>query len=158
LRLWACGQRASVVQAQRHVCDPVPYEKRIHDQQRRILFATGRPTRAGLGKGPAQAQRGASPVAKKSILDDSEIRDRLSFTLSRSGTGCFARRWRFGQHLEAEGYIARGGQIIDATIVRCPSSATRRTRTRRSRPPQGFDGSTRQPIQQCSGRELHEDT
>src|SRR5262249_43264393 len=23
---------------------------------------------------------------------------------------------RFGQHLEAEGYIARGGQIIDATI------------------------------------------
>src|SRR5262249_35269246 len=24
---------------------------------------------------------------------------------------------RFGQHLEAEGYIARGGQIIDATIV-----------------------------------------
>ena len=101
MRLWACGQRASVVQAQRHVCDPVPYEKRIHDQQRRILFATGRPTRAGLGKGPAQAQRGASPVAKKSILDDSEIRDRLSFTLSRSGIGCFAMRWRFGQHLEA---------------------------------------------------------
>jgi transposase, IS5 family len=24
---------------------------------------------------------------------------------------------RFGQHLEAAGYIARGGQIIDATIV-----------------------------------------
>src|SRR5467141_2279608 len=38
---------------------------------------------------------------------------------------------RFGQHLEAEGYIARGGQIIDATIE---SSATRRRRTRRSRP------------------------
>src|SRR5213075_2553603 len=27
---------------------------------------------------------------------------------------------RFGQHLEAEGYIARGGQIIDATIVTVP--------------------------------------
>ena len=27
---------------------------------------------------------------------------------------------RFGQHLEAEGYIARGGQIIDATIVSAP--------------------------------------
>jgi len=46
-------------------------------------------------------------------------------------SGCFARRWRraglidqlferFGQHLEAEGYIARGGQIIDATIVSVP--------------------------------------
>ena len=27
---------------------------------------------------------------------------------------------RFGQHLETEGYIARGGQIIDATIVSVP--------------------------------------
>ena len=27
---------------------------------------------------------------------------------------------RFGQHLEAKGYIARGGQIIDATIVSAP--------------------------------------
>jgi len=27
---------------------------------------------------------------------------------------------RFSQHLEAEGYIARGGQIIDATIVSVP--------------------------------------
>jgi transposase, IS5 family len=27
---------------------------------------------------------------------------------------------RFGQHLEAGGYIARGGQIIDATIVSVP--------------------------------------
>src|SRR5204863_7691278 len=27
---------------------------------------------------------------------------------------------RFGQHLEAAGYIARGGQIIDATIVSVP--------------------------------------
>jgi hypothetical protein len=27
---------------------------------------------------------------------------------------------RFGRHLEAAGYIARGGQIIDATIVPVP--------------------------------------
>jgi hypothetical protein len=27
---------------------------------------------------------------------------------------------RFGQHLEAAGYIARGGQIVDATIVSVP--------------------------------------
>src|SRR6202023_1839011 len=26
----------------------------------------------------------------------------------------------FGQHLEAKGYIARGGQMVDATIVRVP--------------------------------------
>ena len=31
-----------------------------------------------------------------------------------SMSGLFAR---FGEHLEAAGYIARGGQIIDATIV-----------------------------------------
>jgi IS5 family transposase len=27
---------------------------------------------------------------------------------------------RFGQHLEAKGYIARGGQMVDATIVPVP--------------------------------------
>src|SRR3989442_15787282 len=27
---------------------------------------------------------------------------------------------RFGQHLQAQGYIARGGQIVDATIVSAP--------------------------------------
>lgn len=27
---------------------------------------------------------------------------------------------RFGQHLEAKGYLARGGQIVDATIVAAP--------------------------------------
>jgi hypothetical protein len=31
---------------------------------------------------------------------------------------------RFGQHLEAKGYIARGGQMIDATIVPVPSNVT----------------------------------
>ena len=29
---------------------------------------------------------------------------------------------RFGQHLEAKGYIARGGQMVDATIVPVPKS------------------------------------
>lgn len=37
---------------------------------------------------------------------------------------------RFGQHFEATAYIARGGQIIDATIVSAPKQATRRRRTR----------------------------
>jgi IS5 family transposase len=41
---------------------------------------------------------------------------------------------RFGQHLQAKGYIARGGQIVDATIVSAPGSATRKRRTKRSRP------------------------
>jgi IS5 family transposase len=30
---------------------------------------------------------------------------------------------RFGQHLEAKGYIARGGQMVDATIVPVPKAA-----------------------------------
>jgi hypothetical protein len=29
---------------------------------------------------------------------------------------------RFGQHLEAAGYFARGGQIIDATVCRSPAA------------------------------------
>src|SRR3979409_1004304 len=41
---------------------------------------------------------------------------------------------RFGQHLEAEGYIARGARSLTPRLCRCPSSATRRRRTRRSRP------------------------
>src|SRR3979411_1893530 len=33
---------------------------------------------------------------------------------------------RFGQHLEAKGYIARGGQMVDATIVPVPRQRNRR--------------------------------
>ena len=33
---------------------------------------------------------------------------------------------RFGQHLEAKGYIARGGQMIDATIVPAPKQCNTR--------------------------------
>jgi IS5 family transposase len=31
---------------------------------------------------------------------------------------------RFGQHLEAKGYIARGGQMVDAMIVPVPSKGS----------------------------------
>ena len=33
---------------------------------------------------------------------------------------------RFGQHLEAKGYIARGGQMVDATIVPVPKQRNSR--------------------------------
>jgi len=33
---------------------------------------------------------------------------------------------RFGQHLQAKGYIARGGQIVDATIVAAPKQRNSR--------------------------------
>jgi IS5 family transposase len=33
---------------------------------------------------------------------------------------------RFGQHLEAKGYIARGGQMVDATIVSVPKQRNSR--------------------------------
>ena len=40
---------------------------------------------------------------------------------------------RFDRHLGAKGYIARGGQIVDATIVPVPNNITRARRTKRSR-------------------------
>jgi transposase, IS5 family len=33
---------------------------------------------------------------------------------------------RFGRHLEAKGYIARGGQMVDATIVPVPKQCNSR--------------------------------
>src|SRR3974390_1754094 len=36
---------------------------------------------------------------------------------------------RFGQHLEAKGYIARGGQMVDATIVPVPKQRNSRDET-----------------------------
>ena len=44
---------------------------------------------------------------------------------------------RFSQHLRAKGYIARGGQIVDATIVSAPNELAR------ARP--GFRGRERNP-------------
>jgi IS5 family transposase len=67
-----------------------------------------------------------------------QVRDRLSFTLGiedgiPDGTTLWLFREtlakaglieklfeRFGQHLETKGYIARGGQMVDATIVPVP--------------------------------------
>ena len=40
---------------------------------------------------------------------------------------------RFGQHVEAAGYTARGGQIIDATIVSVPKQRNTKGKMRRSR-------------------------
>jgi hypothetical protein len=37
---------------------------------------------------------------------------------------------RFGQHLETKGYNARGGQVVDATIVPVPKQHNRATKTR----------------------------
>ena len=77
-----------------------------------------------------------------------QVRDRLSFTrFLRLGfedsipdgttlwlfretlakTGLIERLFeRFGQHLEAKGYIARGGQMVDATIVPVPKQRNSR--------------------------------
>ena len=41
---------------------------------------------------------------------------------------------RFGQHLEAKGYIARGGQMVDATIVPVPRQRNSSEENERSRP------------------------
>ncbi len=41
---------------------------------------------------------------------------------------------RFGQHLKNKGYIARGGQIIDATIVSVPKQHNTKEENGRSRP------------------------
>src|SRR5262249_16131738 len=40
---------------------------------------------------------------------------------------------QFDRHLDAKGYIARGGQIIDATIISAPKQRNTREETRRSR-------------------------
>jgi IS5 family transposase len=66
---------------------------------------------------------------------------------------------RFGQHLEAGGYIARGGQIIDTTIVSVPkqrntkeeNEAIKAARRRR-------DGRTSRPrMPRRTGRALDEE-
>jgi transposase, IS5 family len=49
---------------------------------------------------------------------------------------------RFGQHLETEGYIARGGQIIDATIVSVPkqrNSKEENEAIKAGKTPQGWE-------------------
>src|SRR5580704_2696018 len=58
------------------------------------------------------------------------VHDRMSFTRFRetlAKAGLIERLFeRFGHHLEAKGYIARGGQMIDATIVPVPKQRNSR--------------------------------
>ena len=48
---------------------------------------------------------------------------------------------RFGQHLEAKGYIARGGQMVDATIVPVPRQRNSRDENEQVKagPPRGLE-------------------
>ncbi len=49
---------------------------------------------------------------------------------------------RFGQHLEARGYIARGGQMVDATIVPVPKQRNTREENeavKAGQPPKGWE-------------------
>src|SRR5258708_29898126 len=67
---------------------------------------------------------------------------------------------RFGQHLEAEGYIARGGQIIDATIVSVPKQ--RKTKEENAaikagKTPEGWEEAARQECSEGQGRALDEE-
>lgn len=93
-----------------------------------------------------------------------QVRDRLSFTrflklgiedhiadgttlwLFReklSKAGLIERLFgRFGQHLEARGYIARGGQMVDATIVPVPKQRNTREENeavKAGQPPKGWE-------------------
>jgi transposase, IS5 family len=93
-----------------------------------------------------------------------QVRDRLSFTrflglgfeasipdgttlwLLReklAKAGLIAKLFeRFGQHLEARGYIARGGQMIDATIVPVPrqrNSRDENEQVKAGRPPKDWE-------------------
>ena len=58
---------------------------------------------------------------------------------------------RFDQHLAAKGYMARGGQIIDARSCRCRRSATAVTRTTSCRPA-GHPRSGRRSPPNCGRR------
>ncbi len=101
-----------------------------------------------------------------------QVRDRLSFTrFLTSGiedcipdgttlwlfreklaqAGIIARLFdRFDQHLEANGYIARGGQMVDATIVQVPKTAQhargeRGSQERPRRPRSGSEETGQEP-------------
>jgi IS5 family transposase len=64
---------------------------------------------------------------------------------------------RFGQHLEAEGYIARGGQIIDATIVPVPKQRNTKEENEAIKAGQdagGMEAAARQECPEGQGRAL----
>lgn len=52
---------------------------------------------------------------------------------------------RFGQHLEARGYIARGGQMVDATIIAVPKSRNTREENETVKAGQTPEGWEKQP-------------
>jgi transposase len=63
---------------------------------------------------------------------------------------------RFGQHLEAAGYIARGGQIIYATIVSVPQAAQHEG-DRGRQDAGGMEAAARQACPEGQGRALDEE-
>ncbi len=125
----------------------VPWEKFRGDIEAVVLTAD-EARKSNAGRKPIDALVLFRMLVLQSLynLSDEQIeyqvRDRLSFTrflglgfenripdgttlwlfrekLARAGL--IARLFeRFGQHLEASGYIARGGQMVDATIVAVP--------------------------------------
>ena len=125
----------------------VPWEKFRADIEAVVLTAD-EARKSNAGRKPIDALVLFRMLVLQSLynLSDEQIeyqvRDRLSFTrflglgfenripdgttlwlfrekLARAGL--MARLFeRFGQHLEASGYIARGGQMVDATIVAVP--------------------------------------
>jgi len=66
---------------------------------------------------------------------------------------------RFGQHLEAEGYIARGGQIIDATIVSVPKQRNTKEENETIKPARRrrMGAAARQECPEGQGRALDEE-
>lgn len=125
----------------------VPWEKFRGDIEAVVLTAD-ETRKSNAGRKPIDALVLFRMLVLQSLynLSDEQIeyqvRDRLSFTrflglgfenripdgttlwLFReklAKAGLIARLFeRFGQHLEANGYIARGGQMVDATIVAVP--------------------------------------
>src|SRR5512145_1587346 len=59
---------------------------------------------------------------------------------------------RFGQHLEAAGYLARGGQIIDATIVSVPKQRNTKEENEAIKAGQTPEGWEEQPAKNAPRR------
>ena len=62
---------------------------------------------------------------------------------------------RFGQHLETEGYIARGGQIIDATIVSVPKQRNTKEENEAIKAGKTPEGWEQQPLRVASCKGPH---
>ena len=125
----------------------VPWE-RFRDDIEAVVLTADEARKSSAGRKPIDALVLFRMLVLQSLYNLSDeqveyqVRDRLSFTRflglgfeSRipDGTTLWLFREklaraslleklfeRFGQHLEAKGYIARGGQLLDATIVAVP--------------------------------------